>query len=232
MGMAAASFWAFNPYIHATVYKLGLETPLAAFGIVLLLYKFSQFEKDWRTKPVTPRQIIVLALCAVIAMFSRLDLVFLAVICGFWVVFRGKLLRALLPLDILIIFVSMTSSVALRTSISQYNSTYAASAVEAVILVLAFKIISLYFLGAYQHPRMVSVWGTIRQTTLAVTVGSVVTAVFYIFLVQIGIGKSFPAQRLPDRLGYQPYTADCIAAGGVLVWRFQNQSRHSNRFSH
>ena len=125
-------------------------------------------------------------------MFSRLDLVFLAVIGGIWIIFRGKPIRPLLPLDMLIIFVSMTCSVALRTGIDQYNTTYAASAIEAVILVLIIKIISLYFFGAYQHPRTSSVLKTIRQTGLAITVSSVLALGLYLLLVQLGIGKGFP----------------------------------------
>ncbi len=190
--MLAASFWAFSTNIYQTVYLLGLETPLAAFAVVLLIYKLSQFERQWRTTPVTARQIVILAVSATMAMFSRLDLVFLAVICGIWIVFRGKPMRALLPLDILIIFASMTSSIALRTGIAQYNSTYAASAVESVILILVIKIISLYFLGAYRHPRANSVLTTVRQTTLAVTAGSILAAGLYFSLVQFGVGKSFP----------------------------------------
>ncbi len=45
VAIVTASFWAFNFHIHAIVYELGLETPLAAFAIVLFLYKLSQFEK-------------------------------------------------------------------------------------------------------------------------------------------------------------------------------------------
>ncbi|HUM26687.1 MAG TPA: hypothetical protein PKN81_10675, partial [Anaerolineales bacterium] len=49
VAMLAASFWAFNFYIHNNVYEFGLETPLAAFAVVLFIYKLSQLEKDWRT---------------------------------------------------------------------------------------------------------------------------------------------------------------------------------------
>jgi hypothetical protein len=192
VAMLAASFWAFNYYIHSTVYEPGLETPLAAFAIVFFIYKLSQFEKEWRAKPVTTRQLAVLAISATIVMFSRLDLVFLAVIGGVWVIFRGRPIRSLLPLDILIIFVSMTSSVALRTGIDQYNATYAASAIEAVILVLVIKIIALYFFGAYQHPRANSIWKTIRQTGFALTVSSVLAFGLYLLLIQLGYEQGFP----------------------------------------
>jgi hypothetical protein len=190
--IAAGSFWAFNSYIHSTVYDAGLETPLAAFAVILFIYKLSQFEKEWRSKSVATRQIIALAISAIIVMFSRLDLVFLAVIGGIWIVFRGKPIRSLLPLDIVIIFISMTSSIVLRTGIEQYNTTYAASAVEAVILVLIIKIAAMYFLGAYQHPRAGSVLKMIRQTGIALTASSVLAAGLYLLLVQLGVGKSFP----------------------------------------
>jgi len=192
VAIAAASFWAFNSYIHMTVYEPGLETPLAAFAIVLFIYKLSQFEKEWHTNLVATRQIVTLAVIGTIVMFSRLDLVFLAVIGGVWVVFRGRPLRSLLPLDVLIIFISMTSSVALRTGIEQYNTTYAASAIEAVVLVLILKVVSLYFFGAYQHPRTSTVLKTIRQIVIALSVSSVLAAGIYQILVLIGIGKAFP----------------------------------------
>ena len=129
---------------------------------------------------------------AVIVMFSRLDLIFLAVIGGIWVIFRGKPIRFFLPLDMVIIFVSMTFSVALRTGFKSYNNFYAASAMEAVLLSLIIKIISLYFFGAYQHPRANPVWKTIRQTVLALSISTVLITVLYILLVQLGIRKNFP----------------------------------------
>jgi hypothetical protein len=192
VAILAASFWAFNFYIHTNVYEPGLETPLAAFAVVLFIYKLSQFEKEWRAKPVTTHQLVALAISAVIVMFSRLDLVFLAVIGGVWIIFRGKPIRFLLPLDMVIIFISMTASVALRTGIAAYNSLFAASAVEAAFLALVFKTISLYLFGAYQHPRANSIWKTIRQTTLALTASAVLITSLYLFLVQLGIGKDFP----------------------------------------
>lgn len=192
VAILAASFWAFNLYIHLTVYAPGLETPLAAFAIVLFLYKLSELEKDWRIKPVTTRQIVGLGIIATVVMLSRLDLVFLAVIGGIWIILRGKPIRSLLPLDMLIIFFAMTCSVALRTGIDRYNSTYATSAIEAVILVLIVKIIALYFFGAYQHPRTSSVLKTIGQTGLAITVSSALAIGLYILLVQLGFGKGFP----------------------------------------
>jgi FlaA1/EpsC-like NDP-sugar epimerase len=125
-------------------------------------------------------------------MFSRLDLVFLAVIAGIWLIFRGKPIRYLLPLDMLIIFASMTVSVALRTGLQPYNDFYASSAVEAAALALIANTIALYFFGAYQHPRIHSVWGMFRRVFFAVTIGTAITVALYLILVQLGFGGNFP----------------------------------------
>lgn len=192
VALLAASFWAFNLYIHYIVYEFGLETPLAAFAVVLFIYKLSQFEKESRAKAVSTRQLATLACIAVVVLFSRLDLIFLTLIAGIWIVFRGHPIRFLLPLDIVIIFLSMTSSVALRTDIKTYNNIFAASALDAVLIALVVKPIALYFFGTYQHPRTNSVWNMIRRIIFALTASAVVISGIYFILVQLGIGKIFP----------------------------------------
>ncbi|MBI5945286.1 MAG: hypothetical protein HY864_13020 [Chloroflexi bacterium] len=192
VGILAASFWAFNIYIHEVVYEPGLESPLAAFAVVLFIWKLSQFENEWRTKPITSRQIAALAVISVMVMLSRLDLIFLAFMGGVWIIFRGKPIRFLLPLDAVIIFSAMTASVALRTGLVFYNDNYAASATEAVFLALIIKVTLLYFFGAYQHPGEDSIWTTIRKTAGAMSIGTVLVAGIYIVLLQMGLGRNFP----------------------------------------
>ncbi len=192
VAMAAAAFWAFNYYIHSIVYEFGLETPLAAFTIVLLISKLSLFETDWRVKKIAPKQLVGLALIGVLVLFSRLDLIFLVILCGIWLVFRGKPMRYLLPLDIVAIFTSLTASVAFRAGFEAYNQYYAASAVEAAMLSIALKVICLYFFGAYQHPRFISVWKIIQQCIIALSVSTIFLTAIYLLLVQLGFGKNFP----------------------------------------
>lgn len=192
VAIVAAVFWAFNSYIHATVYEMGLETPIAAFSVVLVIYALSQFETQWRKETISWKKIAWIGFLTALAMFSRLDLVFLAVIVGIWLVFRGTPMRYLVPLDIAIIFVSMTSSVILRTGFHTYNTTYASSAVEATLIALIVKLIALYFLGAYQAPQSQPVWKTLRQTFIALGISAVLTVGIYILLTQIGLGKNFP----------------------------------------
>jgi len=192
VAILAASFWAFNLYIQSTVYKNGLETPVAVFTILLLIQKLSIFEKEWRIKKVTSKQLIEISLLATLAMFGRLDLVFLAILVGAWVIFRGKFIRYLLPLDLVIIFASMTGSAAFRTGISSYNAHYASAAVQVTVLAIVFKIISLYFFGAYQDPRAGSLWKTFRQTLFGITTGSFATASVILLGTQLGVQMNFP----------------------------------------
>lgn len=192
VAILAATFWSFNFYIHETVYQMGLETPIAALTIVYLIYKFAQFEEIWRTQQITWKQIAWLGFLSAIVMFSRLDLVFLAVLAGVWIVFRNTPIRYLFPLDILIIFISMTSSVILRTGFEAYNTIYASSAIEATVIAVIVKTLSLYFFGAYQHPRVNSIWKNSLNIFYAVVIGSIISGGIYILLIQFGIGENFP----------------------------------------
>ncbi len=191
IAMLAASFWAFNAYIHYIVYEYGLETPLAAFMVVLLLYYLSKFDSEWRTSFVRPKHIAGLAVIATIMVFSRLDLVFLALIVGLWIVFRGYPIRFLLPFDIVAIFSSMVSSFALRTGFPDYY-LYVNTAVLAALLALIVKIPILYFLGLYQHPRSKSFYRIVTKSVIAIFASSIILYVSLLLLTKIGIAQSFP----------------------------------------
>lgn len=186
----AASFWSYSILIFNTVYQPGLETPLAAFFIVLLLFQLSRIERERR--PVSSRQMILLALLGSLAMFSRLDLVFLVTLIGTWLVFRGSPLRFLLPLDILIIYGSLTSAVALRTGIPAYNASYAGTAQQVVVVFLLTKVLAMFFFGAYRHPRSLPLLMTIRQTFFGLSLGTLVGIMLHLLLIQCNIGTAFP----------------------------------------
>jgi hypothetical protein len=188
----AAVFWSFNPYIHATVYKMGLETPIAAFFVLFTIYRLSKFESEWRKDQISLRKIALIGLIAALAMFSRLDLVFFAVLAGLWVTFRGSPIRYYLPLDIAFIFISMTSAVLLRIDFESYNTIYASSVIEATLIALIVKVVVFYFLGLYRHPRSTLFWIWLRQILIASSLGALLTAMIYIAFAQIGLGRNFP----------------------------------------
>jgi hypothetical protein len=102
------------------VYQQGLETGIAAYFITLLVYKLYEFDGSWRVNEISKRQIAMLGVIAILTMFSRLDLVFLAGMVGFWIVFRGHILQIHLPLDITSIVVATLLAFLVRVPLPEY----------------------------------------------------------------------------------------------------------------
>jgi hypothetical protein len=192
VAMLAASVWAFNFTIHETVYKMGLETPIAALTIMAMVFSLSRFEDAWRKKDILLWKIAGFALLAAFVMFSRLDLVFLAVLIGPWLILRGSSARHLLLLDVTAIFIAVTSAVILRTDFNAYNTDYSTSALEVAGIGMVVNPILLYFFGAYQHPRSRPLLITARQTALALGIGTLILFGAYLLLMALGLAKSFP----------------------------------------
>ncbi len=192
VAMMASMFWLFNAYIHYTVYEYGLESPIAAFSIVLFIYKLSQFERKWRSRPVNRAEIISLAAVALLVLFSRLDLIFLVMIAGLWIIFRNTPIRFFAPLDMVIICISMVCSIALRADIQTYNSEYASPAIQITLIAMVIKMISLYFFGSYQHPRANPVRATMGRTLFALLAGTIATTGIYFLLSQAGLMHNLP----------------------------------------
>ncbi len=190
VAMFAAAFWAFNGYLHYAFYRTGLETSLAAFFIALLMERLGAFESVWRKEPLAPKRMTALALLATLVMFSRLDLVFLAFLTGAYIVFRGRPLRYLLPLDVVALFFSMTASVALRVGFPAYNG-FAASAVSASLLALAVKLPVFYWMGLYQHPRAGGFLELIKRTLLAALAGGGISFGLVAAAMQLGFFGQF-----------------------------------------
>ena len=150
IGAMAALYWVFDPHINSVLYKQGLETGIAAFFIVLLVYKLYEFEVSWRRNTSTNRQVIEIAIIAVLAMLSRLDLVFLVGMVGIWVVFRGSLLRYYLPLDIAAITVFSFLAFIVRNPLLDYYD-HADLAVALAGICLVVKVPAAFLFGLYQE---------------------------------------------------------------------------------
>jgi hypothetical protein len=153
IGAIAAMYWAFSQEVLIQVYQQGLETGIAAFFIVLLVYKLYQFEKSWRNHPVTARQLAALGGIAVLVIFSRLDLVFLAGMAGIWIVFRKHAMRYLLPLDMVSIAVSALLAVIFFVTFKEYYK-FSSLAVRLVALAWLIKLPAAYLFGLYQRASM------------------------------------------------------------------------------
>lgn len=186
IGAMTALFWVFSIDVNHTLYQHGLESGIAAFFVVLLVYKLYDFEISWRKQEVSKKQIATLALIAVLAMFSRLDLVFLAGIVGLWIVFRNNSLRFLLPLDIVLIIISTLLAFILRVRISGYYREVDV-ALMMIVLNLVVKISCAFLFGLYQRSVLGRVSELIKRLVLFTLTSSAVAGLLMIASLQFGL---------------------------------------------
>jgi hypothetical protein len=186
IGAIAALFWAFSYDVFAILYQQGLESGIAAFFIVLLVYKLYEFEMSWRRGEVSSRQIVILAAIAALTMFSRLDLVFLAGMVGLWVVFRGHLLRFFLPLDIASIIIITALAFMLRVGLAGYYESIDIALLMAATALLV-KIPCAYLLGLYQHFGVSRLGALLKRVILFAVTGSVVTGILVLVIQRLGL---------------------------------------------
>jgi hypothetical protein len=150
IGALAALYWVFNFDILINLYMQGLESGIAAFFVVLLVYKLYQFESSWRQSDDQRKQLTRLGILGALTILSRLDLVFFVALAGVWVLFRGHLLRNFLPLDILAAVVSLFLSFVIRLGLPEYYE-YSNVALTMAGLGLASKLLSIFAFGLYQR---------------------------------------------------------------------------------
>ena len=80
--------WAFYPPIHAVTTKGGTEAGLNAFFIILLWERLTAFNLQDSITSSKLRRIIILGLIGALAVFSRLDNIFIVFFAGLWLWLR------------------------------------------------------------------------------------------------------------------------------------------------
>jgi hypothetical protein len=186
IGAIAALFWVFSYDVLAIIYQQGLESGIAAFFIVLLVYKLYEFEVSWRKEGVSGKQIAMLAVIAVLTMFSRLDLVFLAGMVGLWVIFRGHLLRFFLPLDIASIIILTILAFMIRVGLTGYYESVDIALWMAAVA-LPVKVPCAYLFGLYQHFGVSRAGELFKRLILFAVTGSAVTGILVLLIQRLGL---------------------------------------------
>ena len=186
IGAVAALFWVFSYDVLAIIYQQGLESGIAAFFIVLLVYKLYEFELSWRREGVTTNQLITLAVIAVLTMFSRLDLVFLAGMVGLWVIFRGHLLRFFLPLDIASIIILTILAFMTRVGLTGYFESIDIVLLMAAVA-LVVKIPCAYLFGLYQHFGISRAVELLKRVGVFAVAGSLITGLIVLLIQRLGL---------------------------------------------
>lgn len=186
IGAIAAIFWVFSYEVLTVIYQQGLETGIAAFFVVLLVYKLYDFETSWRRNEASNKQVAILAVIAVLAMFSRLDLVFLAGMVGLWVIFRGSLLRYYLPFDIAAVLVFSLLAFLIRNPLPDYYD-YVDLAFALTGLSLIVKIPTAFFFGLYEGFVISRPVELLKRLFLSTITSSLIISVVMLVALRLGI---------------------------------------------
>jgi hypothetical protein len=191
IAILAAAFWAFDTTIHSIITQMGMENGLVAFSVVLLLTILQKHELGWRTEnTITRRQLLLIAAAALFALFSRLDTIYLLLILGVWVAFRGTPVRSLLPADMLVTLALLVGAFIHRAGIQVYLINFSDSAILTFALVFILQSLAFYFLGLYAHPKNTPHLTLLKRAALAV--GGVAIALVLFSLVSSAVGLSIP----------------------------------------
>ena len=191
IGALAALYWAFNYNILGRVYQQGLETGIAVFFVLLLVYKLFEFEIAWRKNQVSNQQLFLLGFIALLAVLSRLDLIFLAGVFGIWIILRQTPLRYFLPVDISAILISVMLAFLTRLSLNEYYK-FAEAAIAMTVVSLAVKMPLAYFLGLYQKSILEKPQKLAARLAVFLVLGSGIVAALMLILARVEHFDGFP----------------------------------------
>lgn len=184
-----AAAWMFLPPIHGITTKLGLETGLNTLALIWLIYAVTNFRlQDQQHSELATRQILYISLIAIVALFSRLDNIFLVLIFGVWLVFRHGRIRWISLLDLLILFFSAVSSYFLRLQSTENLFIFLPFAYILIALAMVIKPICLYFFGLYASLENQPFKWVVKNTILSMSLSSGLIAIV-LFLLHDVYGK-------------------------------------------
>ncbi len=197
--------WVLSPSVHATVTRLGLETGINAFFMVLLFYMLANWEEGQRQgKPGTWKQVLWLGLAAVLALYSRLDNAFLVCIVGAWIVLRGSRIdRTLFTGELLSTGLAVFLAFALRLGISHAYYQMVSSLILMLVAAMVMRALFHYLFGLYNRTvlREAGAAEVGMRILFSTAAGSAVLLALMMILARLGLLNSFPRSALLIEFG-------------------------------
>ena len=224
-GFLTAAYWLFNSYILLFLFKTGVESGIALLALTAFLYLVYKFDTSRAQSDRTIPRIAVLGAFALLTTLGRLDLAFISIVIGVWIIFRGTAIRYLLPLDALAILVSTVAAFLFRLGFAAYYD--ASASVEIMMSVASLITIPMLFvLGLYEPPSSWKPWRAAVRLGIASVGASLITSV--VLLVGGGIGW-FPTFSRYILIFYSGLSFGLLLAirAGIYLLR-QNRNRAPN----
>jgi hypothetical protein len=146
--------------------------------------------------------LITLSLFAALTMFSRLDLIFFAVLVGVWILFRGHSLRYYLPLDILSIAFSVLLAFTLKFGFPEYFEHDDAAA-TMIVVALIVRLGTAYLLGLYQNQSAEKPLKLLSRLGVFAIVSSVILGALMLVIARIFHFTAMPRTHRSNTLRTQ-----------------------------
>jgi hypothetical protein len=171
-----AFLWAFHPLIHANITEMGLESPLSAFFIALLIYRLVQ---EHEAPGPSYLRWLLTGFIGALTILARLDNVFIVLVAGIWLAFPPVRLRYLLVSDLVLIVFGVLAVNFLRVGLGPPAIPYMLSGQVMVVVALAVRILLYYLFGLYRVPDGYNdlLWQMIRAVMAALLATVVISAV-------------------------------------------------------
>jgi hypothetical protein len=217
----AALFWVFWPGIHAITTQQGMESGVNAFFIMLLLERISAREisnplaQGW--KPA-----LKLGIFGVLALFSRLDNIFVVTCAGIWVGLRQARVREITLAYLLAAVISVLVSNFLRLGFGSAYLQYLPSVYWMLALGVSLKLVSFFLAGLFGSPRPRLLDEGLRLV-VAVAASTLVMFLCLAILNQTGIINGYPRAALLYDLEFTLVLAMIIRL--VIHWRMPPEEK-------
>jgi len=187
-----AIFWMFFPPIHELTTKSGLETGLNAFMLIALIYALSKL--SWGESDENHFwEIFRVGLCGAGVLLSRLDNIFILIMAGVWLVFRGKRISNISQIDFLLILVSATASFFFRLESNENIFDYLSFLYLLIGFSLVIKPTLLYLFQCYEFVPEKTTIRYLIKPFLAISLSSgLIFVILYILHDVLHVLKGFP----------------------------------------
>ena len=192
----AAIFWMFFPPIHGITTKLGLETGLNAFMMIIFFYLISKITWNDDEKSIK-EHLFWVGLCGVGVLFSRLDNIFVLLMVGIWLVFREKSIGRISQIDFLLILISAVASFFMRLSSYENIFEYLPFLYLLISCSLIIKPTILYFFHVYEIDKKKNGLLILKNIFLAITISSaLIFVLLFIFHDILRLLVGFPRSAI------------------------------------
>jgi hypothetical protein len=157
--IVSALLWLLSPSIQGVTSRLGMESTISAFFIVLFFYQASKIHiNPNETRQEIFRKMLPIGFTAALTILCRLDNIFLVGMVGIWLVFKRIQLHGLILADAAVFYLAPVAAAFWRLQPGAEYYQYASSVYVILMVSLIAKPVLFEFLEIFRQRGAHSVW--------------------------------------------------------------------------